>query len=191
MNIKITYPPIKRASSIRRRLVKILRWPFIGATVACPTVNLIFGSPWWYPIALLGMFMVWNLIVSPDLVEYNRTSQFIKTIVGALVMLTLVDVLLAPGWASFVVPLVCLGGVVVSGVLFFTDMERQKHNMLPLILFLIFAFVGAIIGLSIWHEHDYWPFIALGSTSLLLLLSLIIVLGPEFIREMKRRFHTK
>jgi len=47
------------------------------------------------------------------------------------------------------------------------------------------------VGISIWHEHDFWPFIVLGATALLLLISLIIILGQDFIREIKRRFHVK
>lgn len=191
MIVNLTYPPVERGSFIRRRLLKILRWPFIFIGVASIIVNLCIGSPWWWPIALLSLYSVWKMVISPDLVEYNRTSQLIKLIVYSCVMLTLIDVLLAPGWAAFVVPLVCFGGVVFAGLLFFTDMETQKHNMLPLVLFLVFAIIGSSVGLSIWHEHDYWPFIVLGVTSLLLLLSLIIILGKDFLRELERRFHVK
>ena len=191
MKINLTYPTVERGSFIRRRLLKALRWPFIGLGVASIIVNLCIGSPWWWPVAILSLFIIWKMVISPDLVEYNRTSQFIKIIVYSCIMLTLIDVLIVPGWASFVVPLVCFGGVVFSGVLFFTDMETQKHNMLPLVLFLVFATIGASVGLSIWHEHDFWPFIVLGATALLLLLSLIIILGGDFLREIKRRFHVK
>ena len=191
MNVKLTYPPVERGSFIRRRLLRILRWPFIALGVASIVVNLCVGSPWWWPVAILSLCIIWKMIISPDLVEYNRTSQFIKFVVYTCVMLTLIDVLISPGWAAFVVPLVGLGGVVFSGILFFTDMETQKHNMLPLVLFLVFAIIGASVGISIWHEHDFWPFIVLGATALLLLISLIIILGQDFIREIKRRFHVK
>ena len=191
MNIKLTYPPKSKTGSGRRFLLSILRWPFIVTAVACPTVNLAVGGPAWSIIALLSLYAIWTLVLSTDLVEYNRTSQTIKAVVFICILLTLIDVLLAPGWAAFVVPLVYLGGIVLSAVLFFTNFEKQKHNILPLILFTFFGIIGSAIALSIWHEHDFWPYIVTGSTSLLLLLLIIISMGQDFLRELKRRFHVK
>jgi hypothetical protein len=106
-------------------------------------------------------------------------------------MLTLIDILLAPGWAIFVVPIVCFSGLAFCAVLFFTDLETQKHNMLPLILLIFFSIIASGICLIFWHEHDFWPFIVLGGISLFLLISFVIVLGSDFRLEMKRRFHIK
>lgn len=191
MEIKNTYPSVKGKKFSRRRLLNVLRWPFIFSGITCLIVNLAVGGVAWSPIALLGMIMIWKLILSPDLVEYNRTSQTIKIVVYTLILLTLVDVLLIPGWAVFVVPIVCFAGLALCGILFFTDLETQKHNMMPLILFVFFAIIGSVVGLSIWHEHDYWPFIVLGGVSIVLLLLFIFVLGQDFLRELKRRFHVK
>jgi len=191
MNIKLTYPPKNKMRSGRRFLLSVLRWPFIGAAIACPIVNLAVGGPAWSIIALLSLYAVWTMVLSTDLVEYNRTSQTIKTVVFICILLTLIDVLIAPGWAAFVVPLVYFGGIILSGVLFFTNFEKQKHNILPLILFIFFGIVGSAIALSIWHEHDFWPYIATGSTSLLFLILIVITMGQDFLRELKRRFHVK
>ena len=191
MTVKTTYPSVVRGAFNRRRLLDILKWPFIAAGIACPIVNLAVGGPLWSIIVILGMITVWKLVLSPDLVEYNRTSQSIKIVIYTCILLTLIDVLLAPGFARFVVPIVCFGGLILTGTLFFTDLETQKHNMLPLILFIFFAIIGSSIGLSIWHEQDSWPFIVLGGVSVVLLLALIIVLGQDFVRELKRRFHVK
>lgn len=191
MNVNITYPPIKRGSFLRRRLLRILRWPFILAAIACVVVNVCIGGVVWSPIAIVGLFAVWKMVLSPDLVDYNRTSQFIKTVVYILILLAMIELLIVPGWAAFVIPIVGFTGVAIGGVLFFTDMETQKHNMLPLVLFLVFAIIGSTIGLTLWHEKNFWPFIVLDSVSVLLLLALIIVLGGDFLRELKRRFHIK
>ncbi|MBQ8528546.1 MAG: hypothetical protein IJ459_02285 [Clostridia bacterium] len=191
MTIKLTYPPKSKMRSGRRFLLSILRWPFIAAAIACPIVNLAVGGPAWSIIALLSLYAVWTMVLSTDLVEYNRTSQTIKTVVFICVLLTLIDVLLAPGWAAFVVPLVYFGGIILSTVLFFTNFEKQKHNILPLILFLFFGILGSAVALSIWHEHDFWPYIVTGSTSLLCLVVIIISMGQDFLRELKRRFHVK
>ncbi len=191
MHIEITYPPKERGLFNRRRLLHILRWPFISVAVACPVVNLCIGGPYWSIIALLTLHIVWTLILSPDLVEYNRISQSIKIVVYSCVLLTLIDFLLAPGWASLVVPIVCFSGLAGVAALFFTDLETQKHNMLPLILFIFFAIIGSSLCLSVWHEENFWPFIVLDALSVALLFSFIIVLGADFKREMSRRFHVK
>ena len=191
MNIKLTYPEKNKTKSGRRRLLSILRWPFIVAALACPIVNLAVGGPWWSVIALLSLYTVWKLVFSIDLVEYNRMSQTIKCCVFVCVLLTLIDILLAPGWAAFVVPLVYLGGIVLSAILFYTDFEKQKHNILPLILFTFFGIVGSAVALSIWHEHDFWPYIVSGGTSLALLITIILSMGQDFARELRRRFHVK
>ena len=191
MRIEITYPPKERGGFNRRRLLHILRWPLCAVGISCPIVNLSIGGPLWFVIALLSIYMIWTLVLSPDLVEYNRTSQSIKIVVFSCILLTLIDVLLAPGWAAFVVPIVCFSGLAFVATLFFTDLETQKHNMLPLTLFIFFAIIGSSLYLSIWHEKDFWPFIVLDALSVVLLVSFIIILGADFRREMERRFHLK
>ena len=191
MHIDITYPPKERGGFNRRRLLHILRWPFFALAVSCPIVNLAVGGPAWSIIALLVLHVVWSLVLSPDLVEYNRMSQSIKIVVYSCILLTLIDVLLAPGWAAFVVPIVCFSGLAVVATLFFTDIGTQKHNMLPLILFILFAIIGSSIYLSIRHDTDDWPFIVLDSLSVVLVISFVIILGADFKRELIRRFHVK
>lgn len=191
MRVNTTYPSIKRGSGSRRKMLAVLRWPFIGAAIACVTVNICVGPPIWSPIALVGLYMAWTLIFSIDLVEYNVISQFIKTMLWTSILLTLIDILLIHGWARFVVPLVCLGGLVVCAILFLANLETQKHNMLPLILYIIITLVGSCVGYGIWHESGDWPFVALGATSLFCLVALILILRQDFLREMKRRFHIK
>ena len=139
----------------------------------------------------MALYMLWTLVLSPDLVEYNRISQFIKTIVCTCILLTLIDVFLAPGWAIEVVPIVCFTGLAVAGILFFTDLERQKQNMLPMLLLILFAIAGSVIGLSLWHEESRWALAVMGVFAVCLLFACMVSLGSEFLRELKRRFHTK
>lgn len=191
MHVKNTYPSIKKGSGNRRRMLLVLRWPFIVAAVASVVVNLCVGGSLWSVIAVLALYMVWRLILSPDLVEYNRMSQPIKTVAWCCILLALIDILLIHGWGRFVIPIVCFGGLVVCIVLFFTNLETQKHNMLPLIIFIFVSIVGSSIALYFWHEDNDWPYIVLLCLSVLFLFALIVVLGQDFRIEMKRRFHIK
>ena len=191
MQIKNTYPSVKKGKFGRKKLLNILRWPFLLAALGSMIANLCIGEPYWFIIVILSLYIVWRLLLSTDLVEYNRISQSIKLVIFSCLMLTLIDILLAPGWAIFVVPIVCFSGLALCAVLFFTDLETQKHNMLPLILLIFFSIIASGICLIFWHEHDFWPFIVLGGISLVLLISFVIVLGSDFRLEMKRRFHIK
>ena len=191
MHVKITYPSIKRGSRNRRLLLDILRWPFILAAVASVIVNLCVGGPLWCVVVSIGLSAIWKLLLSIDLVEYNRTSQFIKTVVWSCILLASVDILLVHGWSRFVIPIVLFGAHAICAVLFFTDIETQKHNMMPLILFIFASIVGSAVVLYFWHEQNDWPYMVLLGLSAVFLLTLILVLRQDFLREMKRRFHVK
>ena len=191
MKLDITYPTVERRRLQRKKFLHIVRWPVLFAALICPVVNLVTGGAAWSIIVLMALYMLWTLVLSPDLVEYNRISQFIKTIVCTCILLTLIDVFLAPGWAIEVVPIVCFTGLAVAGILFFTDLERQKQNMLPMLLLILFAIAGSVIGLSLWHEESRWALAVMGVFAVCLLFSCMVSLGSEFLRELKRRFHTK
>ena len=189
MHVNQTYPSVKKGSKNRRRMLSILRWPFLSAAAACIVVNLAIAGPLWGIIAVLVLYIVWKLILSPDLIEYNRMSQSIKIVVWTSILLTLIDLLLVHSFALFVVPIVCFGGLVVSVVLFFTDLQRQKHNMMPLILFEMVSIIGSVIVLCLWKSPNNWPYIVLLSLSVVGFLTKIIVLGRDFKIEWQRRFH--
>lgn len=191
MKHKITYPPITKRKLQRRIFLNIIRWPVLLAVIVCPIVNMATGGKAWSIIVLMSIYMAWKLVISPDLIEYNRISQFIKLITCSCILLTLIDVFLAPGWAIEVVPIVCFTGLAIAGVLFFTDIERQKHNMLPMLLLIFLAIVCAVVGASIWHEETRWAIIVMGALAAFLLIACIITLGSDFLRELKRRFHVK
>lgn len=191
MQIKNTYPKIKSGSANRRRLLHILRWPFIAAALASVAVNLIIGGPYWCVVAVAALALIWNLALSTDLVEYNRISQAIKAVIWSSVILLLIELFLAHIYAVFVIPIVCFGGLIACMVFLFTDLETQKHNLLPLINFIFFSIVGSGVALCFFPEARNWPFIVLLGESAVFLITLIVVLGQDFGRELKRRFHIK
>ncbi len=191
MKIDVVYPPRGKRRPQRRDLIAAARWPFLFAAYICPIVNLFTGGKAWSLIVLWSLLLVWKLLLSPDLVEYNRISQVIKLIVYSVVLLCLIDRLLSPGWAIEVVPIVCFAGLTASGVLFFTDLERQKQNMLPLLLLSGLCLAGAVAGLIFWHEESRWAFAVMGAFAFALLAACFAVLGPDMLRELKKRFHTQ
>jgi hypothetical protein len=197
MNINITYPELSKKRATREKLIRILRLPFVLSAFACPIVNIAVGGPAWSVVSLFGLYMIWNLAVAIDLIEYNRTSQFIKFITYSIIMLILIDTLLTPDspWGTIVIPIVTFSGLVVAAVLFFTDFERQRHNLMPLLIIDIICLLSAagmiryIVKSAV--NMALWPYIVMGSVSLALLISLAFTLKGGFIAELKRRFHAK
>ena len=192
MNIKITYPKTSKKEFQRKKLLNILKWPLNIAAVACIIVNICVGSPWWFPVALMTIYIIWHLVLNTDLVEYNRISQFIKATIYSCVLMFLIDTFLGDGgWALNVISIVSFGSLIISGILFFTDFQRQKQNMLPILLLIIIALIWSTVGLFTALELQSWPLIVLGGIALLLLATIIITLRGDFIREIKCRFHIK
>ena len=191
MKINITYPKTEKKKYQRRRMLAIVKWPMLVLGIASIIVNICVGGKAWSVIAVFGLYMIWHLFLSIDLVEYNRISQFIKTTIYGCIMIALIDVLITPIWVIGIVSIIAFSGLLISGILFLTDIKRQKQNMLPMFVLILFTLIGSIIGLIITDpkSQSYWTIIVMGSISLLLLIVCIIVLRKDFIMSIKKRFH--
>ena len=191
MKIKITYPKVSPKIIKHQRLINFMKWPLLIAVVICPIINLITGGKAWSLVVLMSIYMVWDLVISRDLVEYNRISQFVKLITLTSLLLITIDVFLAPGWALEAVPILIFSGLIVTSVLFFTDIEKQKQNIFPFLFLILLSIFSSIIGLSFYHEKDSWPLTVMGVVALFLLITLSITLKENIINELKKGFSVK
>lgn len=191
MKIKITYPKVSPKIIKHQRLINFMKWPLLIAVVICPIINLINGGKAWSLVVLMSIYMTWDLVISRDLVEYNRISQFVKLITLTSLLLITIDVFLAPGWALEAVPILIFSGLIVTSVLFFTDIERQKQNIFPFLFLILLSIFSSIIGLSFYHEKDSWPLTVMGVVALFLLITLTITLKENIINELKKGFSVK
>ena len=169
----------------------ILAQPFLAFGYAAPIINIIVGGPLWCVIVVVGLFMIWDLLFDIDLVEYNRISQFSKAVIYACIMLFLIDIVLVPGWIEEVVSIVAFGSLFVAGILFFSDIERQKQNMMPLLFLILLNVIGTVLGLTLYKGEFYWTYIVMGSISFALIVICAIVLGKNLLKEIAKRFHVK
>ena len=191
MKIKITYPKVSPKIIKHQRLINFMKWPLLIAVVICPIINLITGGKAWSLVVLMSIYMAWDLVISRDLVEYNRISQFVKLITLTSLLLITIDVFLAPGWALEAVPILIFSGLIVTSVLFFTDIERQKQNIFPFLFLILLSIFSSIIGLSFYHEKDSWSLTVMGAVALFLLITLSITLKENIINELKKGFSVK
>ncbi len=190
MKINITYPQPTKEKRLTQKMIKILKWPFLFSGYICLVINLVTGGKAWSIIVLWSLWIVWSTVISPTLIEYNRISQVIKLITNSCILLIFIDIFLSPGWAVEVVPIVCFSGLTLVGVLFFSDFERQQQNMFPMLLLIIISIICSIIGLIIWRAESRWALAVMGAFAFALLIGCVFKLGPSFIREVKKRFHT-
>lgn len=191
MKIKITYPKVSPKIIKHQRLINFMKWPLLIAVVICPIINLIIGGKAWSLVVLMSIYMAWDLVISRDLVEYNRISQFVKLITLTSLLLITIDVFLAPGWALEAVPILIFSGLIITSVLFFTDIERQKQNIFPFLFLILLSIFSSIVGLSFYHEKDSWPLTVMGVVALFLLITLSITLKENIINELKKGFSVK
>ena len=191
MKIKITYPKVSPKIIKHQRLINFMKWPLLIAVVICPIINLITGGKAWSLVVLMSIYMAWDLVISRDLVEYNRISQFVKLITLTSLLLITIDVFLAPGWALEAVPILIFSGLIVTSVLFFTDIERQKQNIFPFLFLILLSIFSSVIGLSFYHEKDSWPLTVMGIVALFLFITLSITLKENIINELKKGFSVK
>lgn len=191
MKIDVTYPLPKGKSYTRRRLLKVLKWPFILSSIACVIVNICVGKPYWSCIVIVSLLALWKLVFSLDLVEYNRISQVIKSTFYVVILITLINFLIVPIWTLGVLCIICFSALILAGVLFLTDIKRQKQNMLPMFFFIIVTMIASVIGFMNSDSSNLWTVIVMASLSFVLLLVCIFVLRADFIRELKKGFHIK
>lgn len=191
MKIEITYPRQSKQKMRKQKLIAGSKWVLLFAAYLCPILNLSIGGKAWSIIVLWSIWMVWSFILSPDMVEYNRISQISKLITHSAIMLVLIELFIRPGWVHNVMPLVFFCGLVLIGVLFFSDLDRQKQNMMPMIRLVMFSVLTVVVAAVLWHELNRWEYILLGASAVALMLSCYIALGRELPRELKKRFSAK
>lgn len=193
MKMLNTYPPAKRQKIQKNRIIEYARWPFLMAAILLPIINLLTGTPWWSVIAVFGLWVVWNMLFATQLVEYNRISNTVKLITYTAIMLLLIYWLLDPKWEGVinVIAIVSFSGVTLLGILFFSNLHKQRHNLFPLLLFIVAVVAFGVTGIIIWRGRASWEFITLLSTCVAFLVTTAIVLRKDLLREFAKRFHTK
>lgn len=191
MRVNITYPHVEKKRLQRQDIIRLAGWPFVLSALVCAVVNIATGGPAWSVMVMWSLWMVWSFAISPDLVEYNRISVWIRLITSTSILLILIDLLFTGGWSVEVVANVCFSGLFVAGVLFFTDLDRQKQNMLPMLQLIGISLLASIIGLPLWPRDGRWALIVLVCVAAALLVVCLVVLRRDFVRELKKRFHAR
>ncbi len=188
MNVDIIYPEIKKKVIFLTWLRKILNWVFLAAVIACPIINLAVGGKAWSVVAVWAVFGVWKMFVAPDVIEYSLIRQTSNAVILIAILFALIDQLLAPGWAGFVIPILGVAALVLTAIFFCIDVHTQKQNMMPMIWLILISFGFLLAALFGWSAMN-WPIIVLGSVAGVIAIVGLIVFHKEIWLELKKRFH--
>lgn len=196
MKVNLTYPEIKKKKVLRKEAIFAFRSLFLLAGFLCFFIDLIFGEkPWnvsWSIIVIWSEWLVYFQFVSPDMVEYNRVTQFIKLISNSVILLFLIYLFLEHFLARRVITIICFSSLIVVGLLFFTDFDKQKKNSFPMFFLTIACLVGAIVSIILYYsQSDIWTAVVLLGVSLTLLILYLKKMGSDFGYELKKYFTTK
>ncbi len=190
MDFEVIYPKIKKQSLAMLRVRYIFGILFLVSSVACVAVNLILRGPAWSVVVLWSLYMVWTLCLKLPLVDRNLINLGVRFAVMTVILLILIDRLLAPGWAEFVVPLVAYGALIVLAVLFFVNVSKQRQNVMPLVFLTVCVVIASAIALFVFSLTS-WPMIVLACVAVALLVATVFTLRTRLFSEIRKRFHIK
>ena len=188
MKVDIIYPALDKVNILFLRLRRIVRWLFVLAGIACVIVNLAVKGKPWSVVVLWSLLSAWNLFFSPDSIEFNFISQTVKAVFHVCILLWLIDVCLAPGWSMFVIPIILFAALILTTIFLIVDYQSQLANTMPMMWLVVFSLILTAVSLTDIIDLS-WPMIVLGSIALSVLF-LFVFFHNDFIRELKKRFHT-
>lgn len=187
MEIKSAYPkPAKRSKFLRffRLICGII---FALGAISCAIVNLSVGGKAWSIVAVWSIYIAYTLLFTP-LIEYNLIGEGLMLTVRISLLLLFIDVFLASGWASLVIPIVISSSFSILYVIFLSDIKARKSSMMPFILAL---FISCIVSGIFIFKNGGVPMIVLCSVSSVLFIASIAIMGSHFILELKKYFHVR
>ena len=188
MKIEYTYPQLPKQKRIFLRIRNVMKYLLLIAALACLIVNYFVKGKAWSIVAVWSMWMFWNLILSPDVIELNLISQTVKILFYVCILLWLIDFFLASGWAIFVVPIVAFTGLIMTALFFLIDVNSQIQNSMPMI-WLILISLAAVALCYFQLPEINWPIVVLGGVALAMLFAGVFF-HEAFMLELKKRFHT-
>lgn len=188
MKVEITYPELDKVNILFLKSRRIVKWLFLTAGAACVIVNISVKGKAWSAVVVWSLLTVWDMIFSPDSVEFNFISQIVKAVFHVCVLLALIDVCLAPGWSMFVIPIILFAALIMTTLVLLIDYKSQLRNTMPMMWLVVFSLILTVFSIIGITELN-WPVIVLGSIARSVMI-LFVFFHNDFIRELKKRFHT-
>jgi len=189
-DIRIEYSDKTKGSLFLFWLIKVLKMLTFMGIIICPIVNYYTGGKAWSVIADVSMIFFWMEFLAPDILENNAMRQVFRVGTFAIVINTLIGLLLSPGWLGFVLPIIGFSTLIISVILFLSNLERHRNCIMPLLLETLMALAGFFVANAV-EETLNWPIITLGALSFTIAILGLIVFHNDIWTELKKRLHIK
>jgi len=189
-DIRIEYSDKTKGSLFLFWMIKVLKMLTFMGIIICPVVNYYTGGKAWSVIADVSMIFFWMEFLAPDILENNAMRQVFRVGTFAIVINTLIGLLLSPGWLGFVLPIIGFSTLIISVILFLSNLERHRNCIMPLLLETLMALAGFFVATAV-EETLNWPIITLGALSFAIAILGLIVFHNDIWTELKKRLHIK
>ena len=189
-DIRIEYSDKTKGSLFLFWMIKVLKMLTFMGIIICPVVNYYTGGKAWSVIADVSMIFFWMEFLAPDILENNAIRQVFRVGTFAIVINTLIGLLLSPGWLGFVLPIIGFSTLIISVILFLSNLERHRNCIMPLLLETLMALAGFFVANAV-EETLNWPIITLGALSFTIAILGLIVFHNDIWTELKKRLHIK
>lgn len=183
------YPKKSGRSMFMYRFRQVLRWLMLIAVISCPIVNYYTGKPYWSPVVLWSLFFLWKMFMAPDVLEMNSLGLVFRAGSYSLVLITLIGLLLSPGWIGFVLPIIGFSILILSAVFYLINKRRHRHDAMPLIWEVLVALIVVLIVYEVTGQLN-WPMIVLGGVAAFIAVMGLLAFGKDIWHELVKRFHT-
>ena len=187
---RISYSKIRKGNLFMYHLRQILRWLFILGIIVCPIVNYYTKGPAWSVIVIVSIIFAWKNLLSPNVLEITSIGLVFRCGSFAIILTSLIGLLLSPVWLGFILPILGFSTLALSGILFFSKLEKHRNNIMPLIWEIIIALFAFLVLFLITDKLN-WPTITMGSLAFIMAITGLIGFHKDIWRELKKRLHTK
>jgi len=177
--------------SITNLLIRVALFVSVAACVLCLALNfLLTPHNWWSLFVLAGVGAGWLTVAQ----AIRKRSSFCKHVLYQVVTLALLAVIfdLMTGflrWSfDYVIPALCAFAMIVIGI---TAIIRRQHvtdYIIYMVLSSVFGIVPLLFLLPGWTTVT-WPTVLTAAAGIIYLAALLLFVGRDTWRELRRRLH--
>lgn len=188
MDVRVTYPTVKKRNFFVRNAHDLWRALFTVASYTCLIVDMLTPGIHWSLIVIGGLCVLWVALLYRPQVENTLIKKGCDVLVAVCLFLLLLESVVGGNWAAFVAQIVYFGMLILLGVYFLFYFRRQKRNFLPLFELLLAGMVATMVMLCL-RIRLTWPMIVVGSVSLGIQLLMLILYWKPMMLEYHKKFH--
>lgn len=188
MDVKITYPEVKKKGFFRRNAHDLWRALFTLISYTCLIVDILTPGIHWSLIVIGGLGVIWIALLYRPQVENTLIKKGCDVLVAVCLYLLLLESVVGGRWGTFVAQIVYFGMLILLGLYFLFYFRRQKRNFLPLFEMLLAGMVSTLIMLALRIQLS-WPMIVVGSVSLGIQVLMLVLYWKPMGLEYHKKFH--